>query len=149
MLFQRWRSNLDITLYINNAGGSVTAAMAVYDAMNQLRSDVCTVCIGTAASMGHFCFLELKVKDLRCQMLDYDPSIVSTQGKASDIEVVAKEILYLRESTGYFRLQYWSIKSRADWTWLRTRPFHECWTSTRLTTVDRIITKHLMFPSST
>jgi len=59
--------NLDITLYINNAGGSVTAA-AVYDAMNQLRSDVPYV--GTAASMGAFLLSsELRVKDLRCQML--------------------------------------------------------------------------------
>ncbi len=44
----------DITIYVNSPGGSVTAGMAVYDTINQIRSDVITVCIGTAASMGAF-----------------------------------------------------------------------------------------------
>ena len=91
----------DITLYINTSGGSVTAAMTVYDAMNQLRSKVCTVCIGTAASMGAF-LLSSGAKGKRFALPNARIAIRQpsggTQGKASDIEVAAKEILYLRES---------------------------------------------------
>lgn len=91
----------DITLYINSSGGSVTAAMTVYDAMNQLRSKVCTVCIGTAASMGAF-LLSSGAKGKRLALPNARIAIRQpsggTQGKASDIEVAAKEILYLRES---------------------------------------------------
>lgn len=91
----------DITLYINTSGGSVTAAMTVYDAMNQLRSDVCTVCIGTAASMGAF-LLSSGAKGKRFALPNARITIRQpsggTQGKASDIEVAAKEILYLKES---------------------------------------------------
>ncbi len=91
----------DITLYINSSGGSVTAAMTVYDAMNQLRSKVCTVCIGSAASMGAF-LLSSGAKGKRLALPNARIAIRQpsggTQGKASDIEVAAKEILYLRES---------------------------------------------------
>ena len=91
----------DITLYINTSGGSVTAAMTVYDAMNQLRSDVCTVCIGTAASMGAF-LLSSGAKGKRVALPNARITIRQpsggTQGKASDIEVAAQEILYLKES---------------------------------------------------
>jgi len=91
----------EITLYVNSAGGSVTAAMAVYDAMNQLRPDVSTVCIGTAASIGAF-LLSSGTKGKRYALPNAritlrQPS-AGTEGKASDIQVIAKEILYLRES---------------------------------------------------
>lgn len=91
----------DITLYINSSGGDVMAAMAIYDAMNQLRPDVSTVCIGTAISIGTF-LLSSGTKGKRyalpnAQITLRQPS-GGTEGKASDIEVVAKEILYLRES---------------------------------------------------
>jgi len=69
--------------------------------MNQLRSDVCTVCIGTAASMGEH-LLSSGAKGKRFALPNARITIRQpsggTQGKASDIEVVAKEILYLRES---------------------------------------------------
>ncbi len=89
----------DITLYINSPGGSVTAGMAIYDAMNQIRSEVCTVCIGTAASMGAF-LLSSGTKGKRyalpnARIMIHQPS-GGAQGKASDIEIAAKEILYFR-----------------------------------------------------
>ena len=91
----------DINVYINSSGGSAQAAMAVYDAMNQIRSDVCTVCIGTAASIGAF-LLSSGDKGKRFALPNARITLRQpsggTQGKASDIEVVAKEILYLRES---------------------------------------------------
>lgn len=91
----------DITLYINTSGDSVTAAMTVYDAMNQLRSDVCTVCIGTAGSMGAF-LLSSGAKGKRFALPNARIAIRQpsggTQGKASDIEVAAQEILHFKES---------------------------------------------------
>ncbi|MBW4558846.1 MAG: ATP-dependent Clp protease proteolytic subunit [Trichormus sp. ATA11-4-KO1] len=91
----------DITLYINSSEGSVTAAMAVYDAINQLRPEVCTICIGAAAAMGAF-LLSSGTKGKRLAVpnarITIRQSSGVTEGKASDIEVVAKEILYLRES---------------------------------------------------
>ncbi|MBD6617180.1 ATP-dependent Clp endopeptidase proteolytic subunit ClpP [Komarekiella sp. 'clone 1'] len=90
----------DITLYINSPGGSVTAGMAIYDAMNQVRSEVCTVCMGTAASMGAF-LLASGTQGKRyalpnARIMIHQPS-GGVQGKASDIEVAAKEILYFRQ----------------------------------------------------
>ncbi|MBW4614560.1 MAG: ATP-dependent Clp endopeptidase proteolytic subunit ClpP [Desmonostoc vinosum HA7617-LM4] len=90
----------DITLYINSPGGSVTAGMAIYDAINQIRSEVCTVCIGIAASMGSF-LLSAGTKGKRyalpnARIMIHQPS-GGVQGKASDIEIAAKEILYFRQ----------------------------------------------------
>lgn len=91
----------DITLYINSSGGSLTAAMAVYDAMNQIRSEVCTVCIGTAAAMGAF-LLSSGTKSKRYALPSTRITIRQpsggTEGRASDIEVAAKEILYVKET---------------------------------------------------
>ncbi len=93
--------NLDITLYINSSGGTVTSAMTVYDAINQIRSEICTVCIGTAASMGAF-LLSSGTKGKRYALPNARITLRQpsggTQGKASDIEVAAKEILYLKKS---------------------------------------------------
>ncbi len=56
-------------LYINSPGGVITAGMAIYDTMNLIKSDVSTICLGDAASMGAFCYVQaLKVKDLLFQM---------------------------------------------------------------------------------
>lgn len=77
------------------------AAMAIYDAMNQLCPDVSTVCIGTAASIGAF-LLSSGTKGKRYALPNARITLRQpsggTEGKASDIQVVAKEILYLRES---------------------------------------------------
>ncbi|MEI2583916.1 ATP-dependent Clp endopeptidase proteolytic subunit ClpP [Scytonema sp. PRP1] len=91
----------DITLYINSPGGSVTAGMAVYDAMNQIRCDVCTACVGFAASMGAF-LLSSGTQGKRyalpnARIMIHQPS-GGAQGVASDIEVAAREILRTKET---------------------------------------------------
>jgi ATP-dependent Clp protease, protease subunit len=93
-------SERDIFLYINSPGGSVTAGMAVYDTMQQIRADICTMCLGMAASMGAF-LLSSGTKGKRyalpnARIMIHQPS-GGAQGVASDIEVAAKEILHFKE----------------------------------------------------
>ncbi|ACT50706.1 MULTISPECIES: ATP-dependent Clp endopeptidase proteolytic subunit ClpP [Methylovorus] len=90
----------DISLYINSPGGSVTAGMAIYDTMQFIKPDVSTLCIGQAASMGAL-LLTAGAKDKRfclpnSRVMIHQP-LGGFQGQASDIEIHAKEILYLRE----------------------------------------------------
>lgn len=90
----------DISLYINSPGGSVTAGMAIYDTMNYIRSDVATICIGQAASMGAF-LLSSGAKGKRyalpnARVMIHQP-LGGARGQASDIEIHAKEILKIRE----------------------------------------------------
>lgn len=87
----------DIQLYINSPGGSVTAGMAIYDTMQQIRPDVATICYGLAASMGAF-LLTAGTKGKRMSLpssriLIHQP-LGGAQGQAVDIEIQAKEILY-------------------------------------------------------
>lgn len=89
----------DIFLYINSPGGSVTAGMAIYDTMQFVKPDVSTLCIGQAASMGSL-LLTAGAKDKRfclpnSRVMIHQP-LGGFQGQASDIEIHAKEILYLR-----------------------------------------------------
>jgi ATP-dependent Clp protease, protease subunit len=91
----------DIQLYINSPGGSVTAGMAIYDTMQQVRPDVVTICYGFAASMGAF-LLAGGAKGKRLSLpssriMIHQPS-GGTQGQAVDIEIQAKEILYLKRT---------------------------------------------------
>jgi ATP-dependent Clp protease, protease subunit len=90
----------DIYLYINSPGGSVTAGMAIYDTMQFIKPDVSTLCIGQAASMGAF-LLAAGTKDKRyclpnSRVMIHQP-LGGFQGQASDIEIHAKEILYLKQ----------------------------------------------------
>lgn len=90
----------DIFLYINSPGGSVYAGLAIYDTMKFLRSPVNTYCMGIAASMGSF-LLAAGTKGKRyalpnSRIMLHQPS-GGMQGTAADIEIQAKEILYLRE----------------------------------------------------
>lgn len=89
----------DIYLYINSPGGSVSAGMGMFDTMNQIRPDVCTICIGLAASMGAF-LLSAGQKGKRMSLpnsriMIHQP-LGGAQGQATDIEIQAKEILYLK-----------------------------------------------------
>lgn len=89
----------DISLYINSPGGSVTAGMSIYDTMQFIKPDVSTLCIGQAASMGAF-LLASGAKGKRfslpnSRVMIHQPS-GGFQGQSSDIEIHAKEILYLR-----------------------------------------------------
>lgn len=90
-------SEKDIQLYINSPGGSVTAGMAIYDTMQQIRPDVVTICFGLAASMGAF-LLSGGTKGKRmslpsARIMIHQP-LGGAQGQAVDIEIQAKEILY-------------------------------------------------------
>jgi ATP-dependent Clp protease protease subunit len=90
----------EIALYINSPGGSVYAGMAIYDTMQFIKPDVSTICVGMAASMGAF-LLAAGAKGKRyalpnSRIMIHQPS-GGSQGQASDIEIQAREILYLRE----------------------------------------------------
>ena len=90
----------DINIYINSPGGSVTAGLAIYDTMQFVKPDVCTYCIGQAASMGSL-LLTAGTKGKRFA-LPYSRIMIhqpwgGTQGTASDISIQAKEILRMKE----------------------------------------------------
>ena len=90
----------EIHMYINSPGGSVTAGLAIYDVMQYIRPDVCTYCVGMAASMGAL-LLAAGAKGKRHSMphsriMIHQP-LGGARGQASDIEIQAKEILYLKD----------------------------------------------------
>ena len=90
----------DIHLYINSPGGSVTAGLSIYDTMQFIKPEVSTMCVGQAASMGAF-LLSGGAKGKRlilpnARTMIHQPS-GGAQGQAGDIEIQAKEILFLRE----------------------------------------------------
>lgn len=90
----------DVQIYINSPGGSVTAGMAIYDTMQQIRPDVVTICFGLAASMGAF-LLAGGAKGKRMSLpssriMIHQPS-GGAQGQSADIEIQAREILYLKK----------------------------------------------------
>ena len=90
----------DISLYINSPGGSVTAGMAIYDTMQYIKCDVSTICMGMAASMGAF-LLAGGTKGKRIALpnstiMIHQPS-GGAQGQASDIKIVAEQILKTRQ----------------------------------------------------
>jgi ATP-dependent Clp protease protease subunit len=101
MLFlESENSEKDIYLYINSPGGSVTAGMAIYDTMQFIRNDVSTICIGQAASMGAF-LLAGGAKGKRfclpnSRVMIHQP-LGGFQGQASDIEIHAREIMYIKD----------------------------------------------------
>ena len=91
----------DIFLYINSPGGVVTAGLSMYDTMNYIKPDVCTICIGQAASMGAF-LLSAGAKGKRfslpnSRIMIHQPS-GGAQGQSTDIQIQAKEIQRLKDS---------------------------------------------------
>ena len=89
-----------INMYINSPGGSVTAGLAIYDTMNYIRSDVCTICVGLAASMGAF-LLSSGAKGKRfalpnSEIMIHQP-LGGISGQASDIKIHADHIIKTRE----------------------------------------------------
>ncbi|MDG2252560.1 MAG: ATP-dependent Clp endopeptidase proteolytic subunit ClpP [Methylophilaceae bacterium] len=89
----------DISLYINSPGGSVTAGMAIYDTMQFIKPDISTLCIGQAASMGALLLTAGQKNKRFClpnsRVMIHQP-LGGFQGQASDIEIHAKEILFLK-----------------------------------------------------
>ncbi len=90
----------DINLYINSPGGSVTAGLAIYDTMQFVRADICTICVGMAASMAQV-LLCAGAKGKRftlphSRIMMHQP-LGGTQGQASDIEIYTREMLRIRD----------------------------------------------------
>lgn len=93
-------NNDDISLYINSPGGSVSAGMAIYDTMNFIKSDVSTICVGMAASMGAF-LLSSGEKGKRyslpnSEIMIHQP-LGGAKGQATEIKIVAEHILKLKD----------------------------------------------------
>ncbi len=89
----------DIVLYINSPGGVITSGMSIYDTMQHIKSDVVTICVGLAASMGSF-LLAAGTKGKRLalphsRIMIHQPS-GGTRGQATDIEIEAREIIRVR-----------------------------------------------------
>jgi ATP-dependent Clp protease protease subunit len=94
-------SSKPIYLYINSPGGSVTAGLAIYDTMQYVKSDVVTICVGLAASMGAF-LLAAGTKGKRLalphsRIMIHQPLGGTSQRQASDIEIEAREILRIKD----------------------------------------------------
>ena len=92
--------NDDISLYINSPGGSITAGMAIYDTMNFIKSDVSTICVGMAASMGAF-ILAAGTNGKRfilpnAEVMIHQP-LGGVQGQATEIEIAAERILKIKK----------------------------------------------------
>lgn len=99
----------DITMYINSPGGSISSGMAIYDTMQYVPCDVATVCFGMAASMGAF-LLGAGAKGKRralpnSRIMIHQP-LGGAQGQAADIEIQAKEILFIREVLNTYIAEY-------------------------------------------
>ena len=93
-------SNEDISLYINSPGGSISAGMAIYDTMNFIKSDVATICVGMAASMGAF-LLSSGQKGKRSalpssEIMIHQP-LGGAEGQATEIKIVAEHIIKLKK----------------------------------------------------
>ena len=90
----------DIYLYINSPGGSITSGMAIYDTMNYIKCDVCTICVGMAASMGAF-LLSSGAKGKRmalpnAEIMIHQP-LGGMQGQATDIQIHAERIIKMKQ----------------------------------------------------
>ena len=100
LLYLDSQNHDDISIYINSPGGSVTAGMAIYDTMNFIKSDVSTICVGMAASMGAF-LLSSGTKGKRyclpnSEVMIHQP-LGGAQGQATEIKIAAERILKMRD----------------------------------------------------
>ena len=100
LLFLNSQSDDDIYLYINSPGGSVTAGMAIYDTMNFIKADVCTICVGMCASMAAF-LLSSGTKGKRMclpngEVMIHQP-LGGAQGQATEIQIAAERIIKLKK----------------------------------------------------
>ena len=100
LLLDSENNEKDIMLYINSPGGVITAGMAIYDTMNLIKSDVCTICLGDAASMGAFLLCSgAKGKRMalpNSRIMIHQP-LGGAQGQATEIEIAARHILQTKE----------------------------------------------------
>jgi ATP-dependent Clp protease, protease subunit len=100
LLLDSENSEKDIMLYINSPGGVITAGLAIYDTMKLIKSDVCTICMGEAASMGAFLLCsgtKGKRMSLPGSRIMIHQPLGGAEGQATDIELEAKEILRMKK----------------------------------------------------
>lgn len=93
-------NNSDISLYINSPGGSITSGIAIYDTINYIKSDVSTICIGMAASMGAFllsCGKKGKRFSLPNSEIMIHQPLGGAQGQATEIKIAAERILKIKD----------------------------------------------------
>lgn len=97
-------NNKDIYIYINSTGGDVYSGMAIYDTMMYLRSDVNTICVGTACSMAAFLLssgtLSKRFSFPNSRIMIHQP-VGGSKGQASDIKIQTREILYLKKKMNF------------------------------------------------
>ena len=100
LLLDSENNEKDIMLYINSPGGVITSGMAIYDTMNIIKSDVCTICLGDSASMGAFLLCSgakgNRMALPKARIMIHQP-LGGAQGQATDIELEAKEILRMKD----------------------------------------------------
>ncbi len=100
LLFLNSQSDEDIYLYINSPGGSVTAGMAIYDTMNFIKADVCTICVGMCASMAAFLLSSGSKGKRMClpngEVMIHQP-LGGAQGQATEIQIAAERIIKLKK----------------------------------------------------
>merc|ERR1712151_193017 len=109
MLYLSNENDQDITMYINSPGGSASAGMAIFDTMQFIPCDVSTVCFGMAASMGSFLLAagsKGKRKSLPNSRIMIHQPLGGAQGQAADVEIQAKEILFIREVLNTYIAEY-------------------------------------------
>lgn len=135
----------DIYLYINSPGGVVTAGMSMFDTMNYIKPDICTICIGQAASMGAF-LLSAGTKGKRfalpnARIMIHQPS-GGAQGQSTDIQIQAKEIQRMKDSLNKLLAEHTGqevSKVEAD---TERDNFMSAQEAADYGLVDKVITKH-------
>ncbi len=135
----------DIYLYINSPGGVVTSGMSMYDTMNYIKPDVCTICIGQAASMGAF-LLSAGAKGKRfslphSRIMIHQP-LGGAQGQATDIEIHAKEILRMKDELNQLLADHTGQKLKKIQEDTERDNFMSAEEAKEYGLVDKVIAKH-------
>jgi ATP-dependent Clp protease, protease subunit len=135
----------DIYLYINSPGGVVTSGMSMFDTMNYIKPDVCTICIGQAASMGAF-LLSAGAKGKRfalphSRIMIHQP-LGGAQGQATDIAIHAKEILRMKDELNQLLAQHTGQKLKKVEQDTERDNFMSAEEAKAYGLVDKVIAKH-------
>ena len=132
----------DIFFYINSPGGSVSAGLAIYDTMQFIKPDVSTLCVGQAASMGALLLAAGDAGKRFClpnsRVMIHQP-MGGFQGQATDIEIHAKEILYLRERLNEILARHTKQADRGDPARHRARLFPGAEDAVKYGLVDKVL----------
>ena len=135
----------DIFLYINSPGGVVTAGMSMFDTMNYIKPDVCTICIGQAASMGAF-LLSAGAKGKRfslpnSRIMIHQPS-GGAQGQSTDIQIQAQEIQRLKDSLNQHLANFTGQKVKKVEADTERDNFMSATEACEYGLIDKVITNH-------